>query len=311
MKRILVTAGGTATAWHIVQVAKRYFDDKLKVYIADTNDPWLVAAGKHAEDVFKIPPVLHSDYREKMREICKGNHIDCVVPLLPQEGNLFAQDAFYVKELGIKSVLPKLSVIHRLTDKREMYETLTHIGIPTPRIYTIEETEDNKVYILKPRIGFGSRDVFLAKGSEIKERYKQKKDLEKIVIQEYCSRSSKSEVTVEVFNGEEQHIFSRYRMEVKSGACTKAMPANNEAFEPFVSKLVREVECPRCFNVQFVFDGKLWKLMDCNLRLGAGSALSSAFGFQLTRAMLADIAGMKVDESFFQIDKSIKEVIIR
>ena len=37
-KKILLTAGGTATTWHFCQVIKEYFDDKFEIHICDIND---------------------------------------------------------------------------------------------------------------------------------------------------------------------------------------------------------------------------------------------------------------------------------
>ena len=52
-----------------------------------------------------------------------------------------------------------------------------------------------------------------------------------------------------------------------------------------------------------------WCITDCNLRIGAGTALSTKIGFQLTRALLASLSGKKVENSFFNIDHSIKSVL--
>lgn len=35
MKRILITAGGTAIAWHICQIANEFFNEDVEVQICD------------------------------------------------------------------------------------------------------------------------------------------------------------------------------------------------------------------------------------------------------------------------------------
>ena len=89
----------------------------------------------------------------------------------------------------------------------------------------------------------------------------------------------------------------------------KRNPINEKIFYPYISDLVKNIECPKAFNVQFLLDNGQWKLFDCNLRLGAGTALSTSIGFQLTRSLLAEIVGAKVDKAWFDYDKSVKTVL--
>ena len=52
-----------------------------------------------------------------------------------------------------------------------------------------------------------------------------------------------------------------------------------------------------------------WAIIDCNLRIGAGTALSTKIGFQLVRALLTSLLNENVSEDLFKIDNSIKSVL--
>ena len=98
-------------------------------------------------------------------------------------------------------------------------------------------------------------------------------------------------------------------MATKSGVCVKMIPYNTDVFYPIVERLVLSMDMPIAFNLQFFKTDNVWKLFDCNLRLGAGTALSTAAGFQLTRAFIAELIGEKVLEEWFEVDSKVKSVL--
>ncbi len=303
MKRILVTAGGTATAWHICRTAEEYFKDSIEVFICDTNDPYLVPSVVTARKVFKVPPVSSPDYPGVIGKIIDDEGIDVIVPLIPAEAYLFASDGDFVKDHGIISTAAPVNTTDLLADKLNLYKTLKSLGIPTPAVYDPDELEADTLYLLKPRLGFGSAGVIKASGRDIRPD-------DDTVIQELCHDDDYDEITVEIFNyGADPRIYARRRIATKAGVCVKAEPVDTEPFYGYIKKLTDNVDCPRAFNVQFLRHKGQWKLFDCNLRLGAGTALSSAAGFDLTRGLLACLAGLTPDGSWFEPDRSVRSVL--
>ena len=306
MKRILVTAGGTATAWHISQIVKKYFQDKIEIQVCDINDPMLVPTIVSAKKVHRVPPVNHENYVDAISKIIEKEDINYIIPLIPQEAFLFAADGDFICKQKIGTTAPKRKTTELLADKYNLFQTLDALAIPTPKLYNKEEIERKSQYLLKPRLGFGSIGLEIVTGQELIEKKVDKNT----VIQEYCHENDYDEITVEIYNGKAGlHLFSRRRVATKAGVCVKMVPVDDSPFLPYIKKLVESVECPTAFNVQFLRDQGVWKLFDCNLRLGAGTALSTAIGFQLTRALLADMIGEKVNSNWLEIDKTAKAVL--
>ncbi len=302
MKRILVTAGGTATAWHISQIAALYYSDTLEIQLTDSNRPELVPAVTTVSKVHQVPPSSDPAYSAAMAEIIEHERIDCLIPLIPQEAFLFSEDSDFIKQHGIMSTAPARKTVELLADKLNMYHTLTSLHIPTPKVFAQGEASPDHYYLQKPRLGFGSSGQRIIKGCEMIP--------EDCIIQEYCHDQDYDEITVEVYNGSAGlHIFARRRIETKAGVCVKMEPVDPAPFLPFIEILTQSISCPKAFNVQFLYHQGEWKLFDCNLRLGAGTALSTAIGFQLTRALLAETAGLPVSEEWFQIDGSVRTVL--
>lgn len=306
MKRILVTAGGTATAWHICEEVSKYFKDEIQIHLCDINDPDLVPASLLAYKTHKVPYSNSENYLPTIKKIVEEEKIDVIIPLLPMEAFLLGPDSDFIKELGVATTAPKELATSALVDKKGMYETLSKLGVKTPTNYNLDSIDENTKYMIKPRLGFGSLGIKVLEGKNIDSSI----DLEENVIQEYCPHEDKDEVTVEIYNyNGKLNIFSRRRVMTKSGVCVKMVPIDNEIFYPSVKKIVENIDCPIAFNMQFLYDNGEWKLFDCNLRLGAGTGLSTAIGFKLTKALLATLAGIPVDESYFNVDKEAKSVV--
>lgn len=302
-KNILLTAGGTATTWHFCQVIDKYFKDKFNIIVTDINDKEFVPASIYANKFYKVPAVLDNEYLPNMYEIMKKEKIDIIIPLIDFDLYKFSSDNEELKKLNVKTTATNLSTIETLTNKYEMYKFLRENNIPTPSVYKIDEIKENEEYIVKPKTGFGSIGVSKKTGKEIKELM----DINNLIFQEICKPD---EITVEIYNGKNLKIFQRKRVATKSGVCTKMIPVHIEQINKSIEKLVSIIKCPEAFCVQFMENNNgQWCITDCNLRIGAGTALSTKIGFQLVRALLTSLLNEKVDDSLFKIDNEIVSVL--
>ena len=307
MKKILVTAGGTATAWHIASVVRDYFAEQISIHLCDINESLLVPGTSIVSKVHRVPLSSDNGYRDSVERVIKDEGIDVIVPLIPEEAFLFAEDARFVKDLSVQSAAPICETIHKLVNKGNLFLTMEMLGIPSPTVYEEKNISDRVLYMVKPRYGFGSSGIELLTGKQIRRKHPDPKHS---IITEYCHENDYDEVTVEVFNGSiGLHTYARRRVETRGGVCVKMQPVDDSPFKAYIERLVGEIKCPVAFNVQFLHHNGKWKLFDCNLRLGAGTALSTAAGFQLTRAFLAEMAGLPVQECWLHPDPDVKSVL--
>lgn len=301
-KKILLTAGGTATTWHFCNVIKKYFDDKFEIHVCDINDKDLIPASIYAYKFHKVPLITDEKYEKTMYKILEEEKIDFIIPLIDFDLKIFSKDNKKLKEIGVISTAPSLKTIETLTNKKNMHNFLKQKKIPTPSIKSISEVDDKTEYVVKPVEGFGSNGVKILSGEEIK-----KINLDNLIIQEKCMPT---EITAEIYNGDYLKIFQRKRVAVKSGVCVKMVPVNYDQINKSIKKLVESIDCPTAFCIQFMKNGKGdWCITDCNLRIGAGTALSTKIGFQLVRAQLSKLLGENVDNDLFEIDSSVKSVL--
>ncbi|MCR5209299.1 MAG: ATP-grasp domain-containing protein [Lachnospiraceae bacterium] len=312
-KKILITAGGTGSAWQIAETIKKYYSDSFELFITDTNEKWLVASAALADHFFTVPPVKSRGYAAYMYDLIEKNGIDIIIPLIPWEQRFFAPDNKHFAALGIVSTAPLTVTEELLNDKNSLYGFCVSNKIPTVRIVDIKDVSRDKTYFIKSSCGFGSMGAGRVSGSDILKM--DKKEIASIVIQEDCTgkgtrKGAVEEVTAECFyDGRKCHVAVRERLEAKSGVCTKAGFRNEPEIEETINKICEMVEMPKVFNIQFIRKGKKWLVMDVNLRLAAGTGLSAAAGFDVVRALLADLSGKKVNPKWLKIDPSVETVL--
>jgi hypothetical protein len=174
-------------------------------------------------------------------------------------------------------------------------------GLIVPKIFEFEEIQKNENYFVKPTRGFGSRGAQLLKGKAIPYN-------PELLIQEVCL---KPEVTVEVYADEQRvEAICRERIEVKAGVSTKAKFFKDKEILNIVNQLANTIRFPLASCVQFMKnEANQWCITDLNLRLGAGTALSTAVGFDLTRAFLEKLLFDGHVDEFLKVPDSEKYVV--
>jgi len=214
-------------------------------------------------------------------EIFDKYNINILIPLIDWDLQLFPRDSQDLLLRNIFSTAPDKKTFYALSNKKMLHDTARSVGIPTPKIYTMESVDPTIEYFVKPIIGFGSRNVKKILGAEI-----QSVQADEFIVQEMCEPI---EITVDIFcNLGQVSCVCRERLETKAGVCTKARIFRDAVIEDRIRRLASIVSLPECCCAQFMW-GKSgdWLLTDFNLRLGAGSALSAAVGFTIAEAAVA------------------------
>jgi len=291
-KKILILAGGTATAWHLCNLIKDRFADQFILYVGDTNDKNLIPASTLSDKYFQLLPIHDPVYYRSMLNLLEEEKIDIIVPLIDSDLLIFSNDNPDLLQLNVLSTAPNTYTMEICKSKSKISELLANNGIVVPKQYKQNNIDPEKSYFVKPDSGFGSRGTAVLKGKDIVFS-------EKIIIQEMLQRP---EITVEVFQKDNFCDYvCRERLEVKSGVCTKARFFHDKGLEEILYRVNTLLPLPVASCVQFMKnDAYEWCLTDLNMRLGAGTALSSAAGFSLASAFLSVLSGKNDFENYLE-----------
>ncbi|MBR1470452.1 MAG: hypothetical protein IJ600_02270 [Lachnospiraceae bacterium] len=317
-KKIWITAGGTGSGWRISKTVKQYFADSAELYISDINPKELVAAATLADVFVQVPPVNTPGYAEYMYRLLQEHGIDAIIPLIPWEQTFFAPDRAEFAALRITSASPCMQTEAMLNDKWHLYEFCREHQIPAVPVCRPDQEKLSLAaadrYVLKQRDGFGSIGLKHLNGQELAVLLPTLSSETSVLQPDLTGRGDLpgevQEVTVEGFSdGKNVRSIVRQRLESKSGVCTKAcfpvLPVLQERVEQFAALC----PFPPAFNIQFVKCDGEWLVMDVNLRIAAGGGLSEAAGFQLSRALVAYLLGVPVEEEWLQPDPEVKHVL--
>ena len=282
-KNILIGAGGTATAWHLASLVCQKFATSFNLFVCDINPPYLIPAARLAQRFFQVPRIDRPEYHSHMLALLAEHSIDIFVPLIDADVHGFPTDSAELTKLGVRSTGIPSSTSTAIGNKRNMSAFLEKHGFLVPKTVSLDEVanQPGRRFFAKPERGFGSRGARIAEAQEVLHAVAREPDL---LIQELCHEP---EVTVEVFNNGTVLSLCRERLESKAGVCTKARIFSDNALHSLAVRLCAVLDLPIafCFQVMTGAEDK-FVITDINPRLGAGTALSTAYGWSLASAAL-------------------------
>ncbi len=296
-QNILISAGGTATSWHLAKIIKANFQKYFNVYICDCNPAHLIAASRLADTYIQVPLITDPDYREIMLDNFRQHHIDIFVPLIDFDVYEFVSDSKDMRNLNVTSTGVSKWAASILQDKETWSNYLQEKGILVPMVYdsaTLTSLNDDDKVFIKPQRGFGSKGARVVIKRELDWVCRD----DDYIVQEICASP---EITVEVFNfnGLIKSI-CRERLETKAGVCTKAKIWFDAELQLLTEQLCEILPLPTAFCYQVMKNSVgEWVVIDLNPRLGAGTALSSTCGWSLVSAALCSWAGLSLSPSSF------------
>lgn len=289
-KKILVTAAGTATAWHIVSTIKSKFESEFEVYCCDMSDEWLIPAATICDKYFKVLPINDRNYYNSMLGLLKNNNIDIFIPLIEDDAKKFYRNNPDLLKLEILSTAPSDYTTKICDDKKNLFKFLSNSKFNIPQCYTLDQLKDNDIYIVKPVRGFGSIGVEKLLGKAIKNLNENE-----FLIQEICQ---KPEVTIEIFNyNSVVKTVCRERIATKEGVCVKTRLFFDEKLQNIAENIAKKLQLPEasCTQVMKSIKTNEWLITDLNIRPAAGTALSAAVNWDLIAASLCAWGKLTVD----------------
>ena len=295
---LISSAGRRVSLVELFQKAIIQLDIKGKVFAVDLQEH--APALQVADESQVVMRVTDENYIDQLLEICKINDINLIVPTIDTELNILSAASDLFSQHNIKVLVCGNDTNHIFMDKRRSQSFFESNNIPTPRLYSIEEsielTDDKYPLLLKP--ANGSCSIGVTKIYNKKELMFFLEYLDDPIVQEFIQGD---EYTIDVlvdFHGKVQCAVPRLRIETRAGEVSKAVTVNDKEIIEWsykVAKLMSDaIGCVtlQCFKQN---NGEL-KFIEINPRFGGGFPLTAAAGANYPLWILQMLSDQPIQE---------------
>ena len=305
--RILLTGAGAPGAGSIIECLKLNGECEVDIIGADRNDS--VNTVSLFEMVYKVPEAEDDSFIQAIKEICKKERIDVIVPLVTRELVKFAKHKREFEEIGTKvNVIDYESMIIS-NDKGNLLTFLKDNDMDVPKFYIAKSVSEIEKYAIllgypkkdvciKRTIGNGSRAIrILSEKTSRYEKFFNEKPNSMITTLEDIKKilSERDEIpTMMVMesipgvewgvdllakNGEVSNILCRKTTIVQHSIPLECITRKNAYIENYCKKVAKLLNITGNIGFDFKEDEEgIPKLLEINPRLAATVAINNAAG---------------------------------
>lgn len=272
---VLVTGAGGPAGVAVIRALRRAGH---RVVAADADSS---AIGFRLADEFaRVPRADDPAFAESIVKAAASYGAEALIPTVAEELRPLHAAAGQLGEAGVATWLPQPWSVEHCVDKWLFHELMTEHDVPVPATGRRSEHGIPGPWIIKPRFGRGSRDVYDAdNGPGVAFALSQVP--EPLVQTKITGR----EFTVDTLcddGGQLQGAVPRWRVETKAGISTKGLTFYHPELVDMVARLltVLRLAGPACVQGFLTDEGEL-VFIEVNPRFSGGLPLSLAAGADL------------------------------
>lgn len=286
---VLVTGAGGPAGVAVIRALRRAGH---QVIAADAD---AYAVGFRLADEFaQVPRADDPAFAEDVIKAVARSGAVALISTVAEELAPLHAAAGPLAEAGAATWLPDPWSVRHCVDKWLFNELMTTHGVPVPATGRGSERGVPGPWIVKPRFGRGSRDVYdAASASDLS--YALNHAPEPLVQ----SKVSGREFTVDTLSGRDGQLYGavpRWRVETKAGISTKGVTFDDPELIEMVTRIlgVLRLAGPACIQGFRTATGQL-VFIEVNPRFSGGLPLSLAAGADLVGQYLSGILGGTVE----------------
>jgi carbamoyl-phosphate synthase large subunit len=272
-----------------VQLIRHFVSAGVRVIGTDIN-PVYAPASQMVDQVYKVPKYSDPTYTDTLISICTKEKVSLVIPLYEPELPLLADYRYQFSENNVDLVLSEKQVLEKCLDKYKFYQFCMENNIVTPDTYLPAIFNRGQLadkWVVKPRRGMGSKDVYIIDNAE---RLSEKVlEVDSPVIQEFINGT---EYTIDALVDKKHQVRSivpRIRLETRSGEVSKSITSYDQNIINETRRVLESLRCYGPMTVQGIKEHQSGQFFftEINPRFGGGVPLSIQAGVSYA-ALLVD-----------------------
>lgn len=266
-------------------------------------------------DIFELAvPTNSVDYLEWLSSIIKKYKIDMIIPSIEADMYFWNEHRDEIEKTGATILLNNSELINLCNDKWEFYKQL----LPMLEEYLIPTTDDvsknifGYPYILKPKMGFGSKGIIKIHNEE--DYQKNKSKITNYLIMQPIVGTDDEEYTVSAFF-DKQHNLVEYlglKRKLSLNGYTEIAQVVEYDFSKILQEIANIIKPIGPTNFQFRLDDNKMKLLEINPRISSSTSIRASFGYNESQMsvdyFLNNKLPIKIDKDSIKNRKAIRYI---
>jgi carbamoyl-phosphate synthase large subunit len=284
--RVLVTGAGGPAGVSVIRALR----SRGHYVVAVDADPGAVGL-RLADQQQVIPRSDDSHYLAALLRVATMTDVQALVCTVAEEYQSLAKAADYLREAGVRTLMPSLSAVELCVDKWAFAQHMRDSGLPGPVTGLGSAAGVPGPWIVKPRFGRGSRDVVACQTrSQLAAALRQVPDA--LAQTQLPGREFTADVLVDP-TGAVICVAPRWRTETRGGISTRGITFEDDEVANVVSLVVKSIDLIGPANVQgFVTEDGAVAVHEVNPRFSGGLPLTLAAGADMVEEYLRGVMGL-------------------
>jgi carbamoyl-phosphate synthase large subunit len=234
-----------------------------------------------ADGVVALPPVTAPDYADAVVAACAAEGVRAVLPLTDLDPVILAAAAPALEAVGARVFLPTLEVTQGCRDKWTCHVMLTELGLPSPPTWlpgTINPSELPYPVLVKPRLGFGGRNIYRAGDADELAFFLRYTPAASVIQQQLPGREFSIDCLGDL-DARPLGVIPRSMLQSKGGEQIKGETLADPTLEALAAEAVERLGLRGPSTIQcFRENGAVLGIVDINTRFGGAFPLPQAAG---------------------------------
>lgn len=273
-------------------------NNSLIVGTSDRNDSSTeFTAGFHYCDKNYIVPSIKNEkeYVDTLIEICKKDKIDALLSFYDLDNYVLSKHIDAFKSIGVTPILSSFPVNEICFDKIKTFEFLRQHGFKTPWTMSAKQAAKELIpsypVIVKPRFGFGSNAINIARNKEEVEFFINYYADDELIVQQFLQAE---EYSFDVFNDFDHKPVTaviKKKIKMRSGETDQGFAFKNKKLIETAYQLGHALGHVGPLDVDFFLLDNVPYILELNPRFGGGYPITHLAGVDFTGLIVDLVRG--------------------
>lgn len=295
---------------YIVDFFKKHLNNYDKI-IGTSNTKWTVGFEKCDINII-LPDILDDSYVPRLLEVCQDYKVDVLISFFDLDIHVLSKYKEEFKKIGVLPLIPSFDVSIISFDKLETFNFLNENNFNTPKTYinkqkVIDDIEFGKInypLIIKPRYGFGSREIYTINNEKELEFFLDYSK-EEMIIQE---KIPGVEYHIDILNDFKKNVISvvpKKKISMRSGETDQAKVLDNEDLKKIGQKIGEKLNTIGPIDIDLFLYNNKYYILEINPRFGGGYLFSHMAGTDHPGLIMQLLKEQELDNHLTQYNEDL------